>query len=178
MRVCVFCASSNAVRPSFKEAARILGESLAAAGHELVYGGGQVGLMGEVARAVHGMGGKVYGVIPERLKVREGIAYELADTMVVTDTMSERKHHMMAVSDAFVILPGGLGTLEEVMEVMVAKVLHYHAKPIVLLNTDGFYDTLLAVFDHFAREQLLHVPIESLIQVVDEVEEVMDIIGA
>lgn len=178
MRVCVFCASSNAVRPSYVDAARTLGERLAAAGHELVYGGGQVGLMGVVARAVHGSGGKVYGVIPERLKVREGIAYELADTMVVTETMSERKHHMMSVADAFVVLPGGLGTLEELMEVMVAKVLHYHAKPILLLNTDGFYDTLLAVFAQFADERLLHFPIETILQVVDDVEEVFDVIGA
>jgi uncharacterized protein (TIGR00730 family) len=178
MRVCVFCASSNAARPSYLEAARHLGERLAAAGHELVYGGGQVGLMGEVARAVHNAGGKVYGVIPERLKVKEGIAYHLADTMVVTDTMSERKHHMMVISDAFVVLPGGLGTLEELMEVLVAKVLNYHAKPIVLLNTDGFYESLLAVFAQFADERLLHFPMDRLLQVVDSVEDAMDILGA
>jgi hypothetical protein len=163
--VCVYCSSSDRIDDAFRPVAEALGAGLAARGHTLVYGGGDVGLMGVLARAVHDGGGRVVGVIPERLKVVEGVAYHLADELIVTDTMSARKQIMMRRAEAFVVLPGGFGTLEELMEVMTLRFLGYHARPIVLVNTDGFYDDLLAFFDrlheaHFARTRatgLLHV---------------------
>ncbi len=172
-RVCVYCSSSDRIDEAFRPVAEALGAGLAARGHTLVYGGGDVGLMGVLARAVHDGGGRVVGVIPERLQVVEGVAYHLADELIVTDTMSARKQIMMRRAQAFVVLPGGFGTLEELMEVMTLRFLGYHARPIVLVNTDGFYDDLLAFFDRlhearFARTRatgLLHVaptPAEAL----------------
>lgn len=109
--------------------------------------------MGAVARAVHRNDGYVFGVIPESLKSREGIAYELADELIVTQTMAERKGIMFTRADAFLVLPGGFGTLEEFVEVLTLRQLGYHRKPIALVNSDGFYDPLLELFEHFYRER-------------------------
>jgi hypothetical protein len=163
--VCVYCSSSDRIDGAYPPVAEALGRGLAERGYALVYGGGSVGLMGVVARAVHAGGGHVVGVIPEKLKAVEGIAYEVADEMIVTDTMSARKQAMMRRADAFAVLPGGLGTLEELMEVLTLRLLGYHDRPITLVNTGGFYDDLLAFFDrlydeHFARArvtELVHV---------------------
>jgi len=144
--VTVFCASSNHVGDSFKEMADEFGRLLAGEGCTLVYGGGDVGLMGILARSVHAHGGRVVGVIPHALREIEGVAYETADELILTDTMRERKGIMYERADAFVALPGGLGTLEEFLEVVTLRKLGYHDHPIYLVNSDGFYDALLDFF--------------------------------
>lgn len=154
--VCVYCSSSNQIDDRYKDAARELGRLLAQREHTLVYGGGRVGLMGELARAVHEADGRVVGVIPEALKQVEGVAYDVADEMIVTFTMQERKNHMFTRADAFIVLPGGFGTLEELLEVLTLRQLGYHDKPIVLVNTNGFFDRLLEVFEQFYEEKFAH----------------------
>jgi hypothetical protein len=150
--ICVFCSSSDAVAPIFVDAANELGALIAQCGYTLVYGGSNVGLMGVIARAVHAHGGCVIGVIPQTIHAR-GIAYNTADELIVTRDLRERKAVMEARADAFVALPGGFGTLEEVVEVITLKQLQTHAKPIVLLNTGGFYDPLVALFEHFYEQR-------------------------
>lgn len=150
--VCVYCASSDHVDPLYFDHARQLGQGLAETGIALVYGGGRVGLMGEVARAVHAHGGKVIGVIPETMTDVE-IAYHDADELIVTKTMRQRKQIMEDRADAFITLPGGFGTLEEISEMIVGRILDFHDKPLVLLNSHGFYDPLLELFDHFIEHR-------------------------
>ena len=135
--VCVFCSSAGGLPEVYRSAARDLGAELAARGHRLVYGGGNVGLMGEVAHSVHEHGGTVVGVIPKGLVDRE-LAYHLADELLVTGTMRERKAEMDARADAFVALPGGFGTLEELLEVLTLRQLRLHDRPIVLVNVAGY----------------------------------------
>ena len=145
-----------------------------------VYGGGNVGLMGGVARAMHEHGGHVIGAIPKALRKIEGVAYEVADELIVTETMQERKAILFTRADAFLVLPGGIGTLEELMEVLTLRSLGYHQKPIALVSTDGFYDPLLHLFEHFyaggfAREKtraLYHVA-ETPEGAIDYLEEHM-----
>ena len=151
--ICVYCASSNHVAARYFEVAEAAGRLLAEGGYTLVYGGGNVGLMGRVARAVHEHGGRVVGVIPERLKAIEGVAYEVADEMIVTETMRQRKALMFTRADAFLVLPGGFGTLEEFMEVLTLRQLGYHNKPIAVVNAGGFYDPLVHLFEHFYQER-------------------------
>ncbi len=145
--ICVFSASSNAVDPAFFALAEELGAALAARGHVLVYGGTNVGLMGAMATAMQQHGGKVVGVIPAFIAKR-GFAYEAADELIVTNDMRQRKATMEARSDAFLALPGGFGTLEEVLEIICLKQLQQHIKPVVFLNRNGYYDPLAAVFEH------------------------------
>ncbi len=150
--VCVYCSSSDEVDPRYFEHARLLGQHMAEAGMGLVFGGGRVGLMGEVARAVHAHGGHVVGVIPESMTNIE-IAYHDADELIVTQTMRQRKQIMEDRADAFITLPGGFGTLEELSEMIVGRLLGFHDKPLVLLNSHGFYDPLLRLFDHFIEQR-------------------------
>jgi cytokinin riboside 5'-monophosphate phosphoribohydrolase len=148
MVICVYSSSSDAVAPEYFEAARELGALMGTRGHTLVYGGARTGLMGELARAVHACGGRVIGVIPENIRAR-GVAYETADELLVTTDLRSRKAMMEARSDAFVALPGGFGTLEELAEVLTLKQLQVHSKPVVMVNTLGFYDPLADLFEHF-----------------------------
>ncbi len=151
--VTVYCASSGTIHRKYFDVARETGRILAERGYTLVFGGGQVGLMGAIARAVHDEGGTVWGVIPEALKDREGVAYGVADELIITQTMQERKRILFTRADAFVVLPGGFGTLEEFMEVLTLKQLGYHDKPVALVNTDGYYDPLVSLFEHFFDER-------------------------
>ncbi|GIV57951.1 MAG: hypothetical protein KatS3mg042_0864 [Rhodothermaceae bacterium] len=164
----VYCASSDRIEARFFAVAEEMGRLLAKHGLELVYGGGRVGLMGAVARAVHEHGGRVYGVIPEALKEREGVAYDVADELVVTGTMQERKRLIFTRADAFVVLPGGFGTLEELMEVLTLRQLGYHDKPIALVNTDDFFRPLLDLFEHFYRTGFAHPRYRSLYHVAPD----------
>lgn len=173
MNITVYCSSSNQIDAKYRAVAEELGHLMADRGHTLVYGGGKVGLMGVVARAVHEGDGTVIGVIPERLKDREGIAYGVADEMIVTKTMRERKKIMYKRGDAFVALPGGLGTLEEFMEVLTLKQLGYHVRPITLLNTDGFFDQLLAFFEQLHRERFAHGPVDELAEITADPEQAL-----
>lgn len=145
--VCVYCGSGFGKNPAFREAAETLGTTLARAGMALVYGGGDVGLMGTVARAVLEGGGHVTGIIPDFLQARENMLEAVHETVVVPD-MHTRKRLMFERSDAFVTLPGGIGTLEELVEQLTWAQLGRHKKPVVLVSVDGFWEPLLGLFDH------------------------------
>ena len=140
--VCVYCGSRHGSKPSYTAAARALGEAIGARGWQLVYGGGKVGLMGEVADATLSAGGRVVGVIPESLMRRE-VGHEGLHELHVVPTMHQRKQMMAERADAFIAMPGGIGTLEELYEVWTWRQLGYHASPIGLLNVEGYYDELL-----------------------------------
>lgn len=150
-RICVFCGSSPGARPAYAEAARELGRLLAVTGTELVYGGASIGLMGVLARTVLEGGGRVTGVIPRLLVDKEVALTSLSDLHVV-ETMHERKALMAELSDGFMALPGGIGTIEEFVEVLSWSQLGIHAKPCGLLNSAGYYDRLLDFFDRMAEE--------------------------
>jgi cytokinin riboside 5'-monophosphate phosphoribohydrolase len=175
MRVCVFSASREDLKPEYIESARSLGALMAERKWGLVFGGGMQGLMGHCARAVHEGGGHVVGVIPERLN-RPGIAYAAADELIVTRTLRERKHEMDRLSDAFIALAGGFGTLEEVIEMIALKQLGYHNRPIVFMNTAGFYEPLLQFFDHQVRENLVKPEFLRLYAVADTPREAVAVI--
>ncbi|MEM6750541.1 MAG: TIGR00730 family Rossman fold protein [Planctomycetota bacterium] len=151
MRVAVFCSSSDRIDPGFVATAEDLGRRLAERGHELVWGGGRSGLMGAVARAAQAAGGRVIGVIPESMMEVE-VAYTDADELLVVPDMRTRKHEMDVRADAFLVLPGGFGTLEELSEILVGRVLAHHMRPVVLLDDRGFYGPLLSLFDHFVQQ--------------------------
>jgi uncharacterized protein (TIGR00730 family) len=168
LTICVFSSSSDAVAPAYFKAASELGQRMAEHGHTLVYGGSNTGLMGELARGVHAGKGKVIGVIPESIRAR-GVAYDLADEMIVTADLRARKAVMENRSDAFIALPGGFGTLEEVSEVLTLKQLQLHVKPVVLVNTLGFYDKLLALYDHFYAEHFAKEQYRKLYYVAPDV---------
>jgi uncharacterized protein (TIGR00730 family) len=146
-RVCVYCGSNQGHDPRFVTAARRFGEILATSRVGLVFGCGSIGLMGTIARAVHDHGGEVVGIIPEFLKVQERLFAD-ADEVIVTADMHERKRLMFERADAFVALPGGVGTLEEVIEQLTWAQLGRHRKPILIANIAGFWDPLLVMFDH------------------------------
>jgi uncharacterized protein (TIGR00730 family) len=174
--VCVFCASSEAVAASERAIAAELGAALADRGWRLVYGGGGIGLMGEVARAVLRAGGDVLGVIPHRLATREVALPEVTE-LVLTDTMRERKHRMDAESDAFVVLPGGIGTLEELVEILTLKQLGYHHRPIVVLDAEGFWAPLLAQLDRMVDAWLAAPSVLDLFSGVRDVPAALDAIA-
>ena len=163
-RLCVYCGSSDAVDDRYKQAARELGGRLAEAGVELVYGGGRVGLMGLLANAILSANGTVIGIIPRRLLDAE-VAHRGVTELVVVDSMHDRKRLMAEKADAFAILPGGIGTLDEFFEIVSWKQLGLHDKPILLVDIDGYWVPLRALLDHivvggFARPQtagLLHI---------------------
>jgi uncharacterized protein (TIGR00730 family) len=161
--ICVFCGSRAGNRSGYRAAAESLGRLLAARGVTLVYGGGSVGLMGDVASATMAAGGRVIGVIPQALATREVAHYGLTDLRVVA-SMHERKALMAELADAFVAMPGGYGTFEEVLEIVTWAQLGIHAKPIGLLNVDGFFDPLLALVDHAIREDFIVADNRALIQ--------------
>jgi cytokinin riboside 5'-monophosphate phosphoribohydrolase len=170
MNICVFCSSSNAVDTAFFKQARQLGEIIGAKGHKLVFGGSNVGLMHELASAVKDAGGKVLGVIPERIKDK-GLASEISDELIVSTDMSERKKIMADRSDAFIALPGGFGTLEEILEVITLKQLQYHNKPVVFINTNGFYDKLMEFFEVFYKNYFAKPDYREYYKLADSVQE-------
>ena len=153
--LCVYCGSNAGNDPKFRETAESLGVEMANAGVRLVYGGGSIGLMGILARTVLAHGGKVTGVIPQFLKDREIMLKEVSD-LVITADMHERKRTMFDRSDAFVALPGGIGTLEEVVEVMTWAQLDQHQKPILIANVNGFWDPLISQFKRMTQDGFLN----------------------
>jgi len=171
--VCVFCGSHPGDDPAYEEAARALGETLAEAGIELVYGGGHVGLMGSVADAALAAGGEVTGVIPKALVDRE-IAHTGLTRLHVVGSMHERKAMMSELSEGFVALPGGTGTLEEFFEVLTWAQLGEHGKPCGLLNVAGYYDPLLAVFDHMVNKGFLGDAHRALVLLESEPRALLD----
>ena len=175
--VTVYCSSSNDIDQSYFDAARELGRLFARHHVQLVNGGGSVGLMGVMGREVHAQEGRVIGVIPKRLKSIEGRAYDASDELILTETMRERKRIMYELSDGYVALAGGYGTLEEFLEVLTLRKLGYHDRPIVLLNTNGFYDGLLTFFDSMTDAGFSHEPATRYFQVVARPEEVLPTLG-
>jgi len=175
--LCVYCASSDRLEPKYYAAAAELGREMVVRGWGLVYGGGKTGVMGAVARAVKRDGGRVVGVIPEFMKARE-LAYTEADELVTVITMRERKLLMETRADAFVALPGGWGTLEEIMEILTLRQLDVVKKPCVFLNQDGFYDPLLRLFDRMLAEKFFKPSNMGLFRVAGTVAEVFPQIEA
>lgn len=169
--LCVYCASSDRIDPKYAAAATGLGHELVRRGWGLVYGGGKTGLMGAVARAVKAKGGRVVGVIPEFMKARE-LAFDEADELVTVVTLRERKLLMEARADAFVTLPGGFGTLEEIMEILTLRQLDVVKKPCVFLNQDGFYDDLLRLFEKMLAEKFFKPSNMDLFRVAKTVPEI------
>ncbi len=168
--VCVFCGSSEGSDPAYANAARTLGRDIAQARAKLIYGGASIGLMGEVARAALEAGGEVVGIIPQFLRAREIELASLTE-LVITPNMHERKERMHGLSDAFVILPGGLGTLEEVLEAMTWAQLGLHKKPIVFVNVKGFWDPLFQTFDRVGSHNFARYGLKELYTVVNRVED-------
>lgn len=161
--VCVFCGSS-AGGPQYVEAARETARVLASHGVELVYGGGHVGLMGEMADEALKRGGRVTGVIPEHL-MRPEVAHQSLTELIVVDSMHTRKQTMASLSDAFIVLPGGFGTLEEMFEMLTWLQLRLHSKPVGLVNVDGYFDALLQFLEHATDEGLLRATHRDLLLV-------------
>jgi uncharacterized protein (TIGR00730 family) len=171
--VCVYCGSAIGARPVYAEAAKAFGRALVEADLALVYGGGSVGLMGTIADEVLGLGGRAIGVIPELLMSKEVGHAGLTELHVVAD-MHERKKKMADLSDAFVSMPGGVGTFEELFEVYTWAQLGYHQKPVALLNVDGYYDPLIAMLRHTVEEGFMRAPFLDMLQVASDPAEMID----
>ena len=169
--ICVYCASSNAVAPEFMSAAEAFGSILAEAGLRLVYGGGGVGLMGACAKAAHAAGGRVLGVIPHFLTSHER-PLKMVETVVV-NSMHERKMMMFEEADAFAVLPGGIGTLEEVIELLSWRRLGLHAKPIVFLDLAGFWTPLFELLEHIVQQDLVPEEFRECWRSVERVEDIL-----
>jgi uncharacterized protein (TIGR00730 family) len=174
--VCVFCGSSNAADPAYLRAAASLGRALAEAGLTLVYGGGGVGLMGACARAAEEAGGRVLGIIPDFLVGRERALESIEH--VVVGNMHERKMMMFERSDGFVVLPGGVGTLEEVVELLSWRRLELHSKPVVFYSPDGYWKPLFDLFQHTVDAQLTPPEFMQAWTVVDRIEDVIPALHA
>jgi len=170
--VCVFCGSSPGARPSYGAAADALGRALARQGRTLVYGGGNVGLMGAIADAALAAGGRVIGVIPRHLVDRE-VAHAALSELRVVESMHERKQMMADLADTFVLLPGGLGSLEEFFEIWTWGQLGLHRKPYGLLNVERYFDPLLDFLDHAVAERFVRPLHRSLLLVDDEPERLL-----
>jgi uncharacterized protein (TIGR00730 family) len=175
--ICVYCGSNPGINPAYAETARTFGRLIAEAGIGLVYGGGGLGLMGEVARTVLAHGGHVTGIIPEFLSEKERMLRD-AHEMIVVDDMHQRKKLMFDRSDAFVALPGGIGTLEELVEQLTWAQLGRHTKPVVLVNTEGFWAPFLELLSHMRREAFIQQSMEVRFVTVDHAEDVLGAIAA
>lgn len=174
-KVCVYCGSGSGADPAYAEAARVLGRALAAADIHLVYGGGSIGLMGVLARAVLEWGGSVTGIIPRFLQDRERPIENLTE-VIVTEDMHERKMLMFEHSDAFVALPGGVGTLEELVEQITWAQLGRHQKPVLLANINGFWNALIHLLDAMRRERFIRSEMDVSVLVADHVDEVVPLL--
>jgi uncharacterized protein (TIGR00730 family) len=171
-KLCVYCGSGTGRNPAYVEAARTLGKAMAASEIGLVYGGGSLGLMGEVARSVLDHGGHVTGIIPEFLANRERMLTDVNE-LIVTADMHERKMTMFARATGFVALPGGLGTLEELAEISTWAQLGQHYKPIILCNIEGYWDPLVTLLNHMRDERFIRPELEFKMDVVKSADEVV-----
>ncbi|MBL0371193.1 TIGR00730 family Rossman fold protein [Rhizobium sp. KVB221] len=178
--ICVYCGSQPGRDPSYMEAGRALGRSIAAHGLRLVYGGGTRGIMGAVASGVMSNGGKVTGIIPEFLMDKEASRHSLSELteLVVTEDMHQRKHRMFQEADAFVTLPGGIGTLEEIVEIMTWGQLGRHRKPMVFANINNFWRPMLELLDHMSEEGFIHTAHLVKPMVIDDIEAIVPAIIA
>jgi hypothetical protein len=176
--ICVFCGSSHGAKPAYGDAARRLGTLIGTKGYSMVFGGGRNGLMGVTASAAHAAGAKVLGVLPDFLKRIEVPLEPESEDLVIVPDMQIRKQIMLNRSDAFVVLPGGLGTLDELFEVLSISQLRAHDKPIVIVDTDGFYEQLWPLLARVVREGFAQRSIENFYHVVATPEAAMDKIDA
>ena len=176
-RICVYCGSSPGTRPEYAEMAAAFGAACARRGLSVVYGGGNVGLMGILADAALAGGGEVTGVIPRALAAR-GLAHGGLTELITVETMHERKSRMAGLADAFVALPGGIGTLEEMAEIFTWLQLGLHLKPVGLLNTGGFYEPLLLFFARMRDERFLSAEHHDRLTVATEAEPLLDALAA
>ncbi len=172
--ICVYCAAGWGARPAYQHAAQAMGHSMAKRSIDLVYGGGKLGLMREVADAVMSGGGHVLGVITHDLKHKE-VAHDSISRMVVVDTMHERKKLMADTARGFIALPGGVGTLDELFEILAWAQLKIHACPVGLLNVDGYYDHLLAFIRHMAAEKFLRMNPDEALLVESDPDRLLDL---
>jgi hypothetical protein len=170
--VCVYCGSGKGTNPKYAEAAQQLGRIMAQSGIGLVYGGGGLGLMGKIARSVLDHNGHVIGIIPKFLLDREKMLHDVQD-LIVTEDMHDRKMMMFKKSDAFVALPGGIGTLEELVEQLTWSQLGQHRKPIVVLNVENFWEPLKKLLSHMRAEQFIREDLDFSCHIVDKVEDVL-----
>lgn len=162
--VTVYCSSSTSLEPHFAAAARTVGVELARRGLTLVYGAGSIGLMGETARAAKGAGGRVVGIITQQLLDLEQ-GWTGCDELIVVDSMRERKRLLEERGDAFLVLPGGLGTYEEFFEILVGRYLQNHAKPIGVVNDHGYYDPMMAMIDHGIEHRFIRPAVKDLLAI-------------
>lgn len=174
--VCVYCGSRSGNRPAYAEAARETGRMLARNRWRLVYGAGDVGLMGEVARAAMAEGAETFGVIPQNLVLREAGRRDLS-TFVVTETMHERKKVMFMNADAILVLPGGGGSLDEFFEVITWRQLGMHEKPILLLNTEGYWDPLVVLIERIVAEGFAEADLRGFVTVAADPAEAEGVLG-
>ncbi|MCX2722201.1 TIGR00730 family Rossman fold protein [Roseibium salinum] len=170
--ICVFCGSSYGALEAYSEAAKATGRTIAESGYRLIYGGARVGLMGTVADAALAAGGKVIGVLPRALQDKE-IGHEGLTELHLVGSMHERKAQMADLSDAFIALPGGVGTLEEIFEIWTWGQLGYHKKPCGFLNVEGYYDHLIAFLDHQAQEGFTRKAMRDMAQFAETAEELI-----
>lgn len=173
MNICVFGASSNDINQAYIAAGEQLGREIAAAGHELVFGGGRTGLMGAVARGVRSGGGRITGIAPAFFD-KPGILVEEYHEFIFTDTMRERKELMDQKADAFIMTPGGIGTMEEFFEIYTLKQLDRHSKPIGILNVNGYYDELIQMLVHTAEKGFMDMKCIDLFCVSEDPVELLD----
>ena len=171
-RLCVYCGSASGLDRRYQAAARELGEALATAGIELVFGGGRVGLMGVLADSVLSAGGRVVGIIPERLRAAE-LAHQGATELVIAGSMHDRKRLMAERADAFAILPGGIGTLDETFEILTWRQLGLHDKPIFLVDVAGYWQPLRDLLDHLVAQGFTQSLVPRLLEIVPNIAELM-----
>lgn len=175
--LCVYCGSSDRGSPTHHDAALRLGGIMAKAGVRLVYGGGRIGMMGRIADAVMERGGEVIGIIPQFLEQVE-VGHSGVTQLIVTDNMHDRKQKMAEMSDAFLIMPGGLGTLEETFEILTWKQLGLHHKPIIIADIDGYWHHLTELIDHMIAESYAKEENRALFQVIDSIDELLPALSA
>jgi uncharacterized protein (TIGR00730 family) len=171
--VTVYCGSSTQLEASYHEAADVIGKGIGARGLTLVYGGGRIGLMGEVATSAANSGAKVVGVITHKLVGHEQ-ANEACDELIVVETMQERRTKMMERGDAYLVLPGGIGTYEEMFEVLVGRQLNDHSKPIGIVNIDGYFDPLVSMLEHGIEQKFIRPALLQLIYINSCPENVLE----
>lgn len=174
MNICVYGASSPSINKRYMQDGENLGAEIAKRNHSLVFGGGQSGMMGAVAKGTDKGGGRILGIAPSFFNV-DGVLYE-CDEFIYPETMRERKQLLEERSDAFVITAGGIGTMDEFFEILTLKQLGRHNKPIVILNSDGFYNKLLSLLDHFIEEKFLLETVKTLFYVTDSPKDALDYI--
>jgi uncharacterized protein (TIGR00730 family) len=173
--ICIFCASSDPIDPAFNETAIKLGQIIGRKGFELVYGGGCTGLMGIVAHSVKASGGKVIGILPELMN-KKGIACDFADEIHITKNMHDRKLMMEEKADAFIILPGGFGTMDELFEILSLTQLEYHKKPIIIINVNHFYDSLFQFLEEIYLKNFANESFRNRYLITINAEEAMELI--